>query len=230
MQKTYKYIIFSLLFVFGFSQAYGQTKPLQRDTVKARFFNGVRLDVDLVPFATKFLSTNETFSYELALQTDLKHKYFPVVEVGYGGADKISSSNIGYKTSAVFGRVGLDFNIMKEKKSVKPTNNLFIAGVRVGFSNFKYNITNVTIANDYWGENLNMNYVSIPASKVWIEFVAGMRVEIFKNVFLGWTVKNKSISSEEVSGKFTPWYIPGFGKNTGSANWEVNYSVGYKFK
>jgi len=229
MQKTYKYIIFSLLLVFGFTQANGQVKTLQKDSVKVRFFNGIRLDLDLVPLANTVLSTNETFSYEVALQTDLKHKYFPVVEIGYGGADRISSTNIAYKTNAVFGRVGLDFNIMKEKKSVKPTNNLFLAGVRVGFSSFNYDITNVTIANDYWGENLTLNYENIPATKVWIEFVAGMRVEIFKNVFLGWTVKNKSTSSQDVSGKFTPWYIPGFGKNTGNANWEVNYCVGYKF-
>lgn len=229
MQKTYKYIIFSLLFVFGFSQAYGQVKALQKDTVKVRFFNGIRLDIDLVPLATTFLSNNETFSYEIALQTDLKHKYFPVVELGYGGAGKISSSNIGFNTSAVFGRLGLDFNIMKEKKSVKPTNNLFLAGIRVGFSSFKYNITDVSIVNDYWGENQTLNYENIPATKIWIEFVAGMRVEIFKNVFLGWIVKNKSTGSEDVTGKFSPWYIPGFGKNTGNANWEVNYSIGYKF-
>lgn len=229
MQKTFRYIIFSLLFVFGCTQVNGQIKALQKDTVKVRFFNGIRLDVDLVPLASSFLSTHETYSYEVALQSDLKHKYFPVVEIGYGGADKISSTNIGYKTDAVFGRVGLDFNIMKEKKSVKPTNNLFLAGIRVGFSSFKYNITDVSIVNDYWGENQTLNYENIPATRVWIEFVAGMRVEIFKNVFLGWTVKNKSTSSEDVAGKFKPWYIPGFGLNTGNANWEVNYCLGYKF-
>lgn len=229
MQKTFKYTIFSLLLLFCFLSANGQVKKIQKDTIRVNLYNGVRLDVDLVPIVNTILSTSETFSYQAALQADLQHKYYPIVEIGYAGANKISTSNIGFKTNAMFGKLGVDFGLMKEKKGVKPTNNLFLAGVRLGFSNFKYSYNNVSITNDYWDENLVLNYENISTTKVWIEIVAGMRVEIFKNVFLGWTVRNKSLMDEDAIGKLTPWYIPGFGKNTGTANWEVNYVIGYKF-
>jgi hypothetical protein len=63
---------------------------------------------------------------------------------------------------------------------------------------------------------------------LWFEIVAGIRVEIAKNIFMGWTARNKNLIGEDQIGIMSPWFIPGFGKTTGSA-WTVNYAIGYKF-
>ena len=46
------------------------------------------------------------------------------------------------------GRLGVDFNLMKKKKESKSTNNLFLAGLRLGVTHFNYNISNVLITDD----------------------------------------------------------------------------------
>jgi len=228
MQRTYKFIIFSLLLLISVLSASAQVKTVPKDTVFTPLYNGIRLDVDISPVFKTLLSGNETFSYEAAILVNLKRKYFPVIEMGYAGADKITENNIGFKTNGIFGRAGIDFNLMKSKTNKKNANNLFFVGARLGFANFKYDLTNVVITDDYWKENLTMNYRDESSSKMWFEIVAGMRVEIVKNIFMGWTVRNKNLIGEDQIGTMSPWYIPGFGKTTGSA-WTVNYSIGYKF-
>ena len=228
MQKTYKFIIFSLLLAFGVLSVNAQVKKISADTVSKSWFRGLRIDLDLSPAVTTLLSNSETYSYQAAVQADIMHRYFPIVELGYAGADRIASNNIGFKTNGMFSKIGVDFSLMKQKKDAKPTNNLFLAGVRLGFSNFKYDLTNIVITDNYWNETKTLNYLNEPATIVWFEIVAGIRVEIIKNIYMGWTVRNKSNLGEKVMGEMTPWYIPGFGKNASSA-WGVNYAIGYMF-
>lgn len=228
MQRTYKFIIFSLLLLISVLSTSAQVKTVPKDTVFTPLYNGIRLDVDISPVFKTLLSGNETFSYEAAILVNLKRKYFPVIELGYAGADKTTEKNIGFKTNGIFGRAGIDFNLMKPKNNKKNANNLFFVGARLGYSNFKYDLTNVVITDDYWNESQTMNYIDESASKMWFEIVAGIRVEIAKNIFMGWTARNKNLIGEDQIGIMSPWFIPGFGKTTGSA-WTVNYVIGYKF-
>ena len=53
-------------------------------------------------------------------------------------------------------------------------------------------------------------------------------MEVFKNFYMGWYVRDKNLISTDVSGEPSPWYIPGFGLNNGTS-WGFNYTVGYHF-
>lgn len=196
----------------------------------APFFNGITIQADVASVASSLFSNGETYSYEAGAQVDLRHKYYPVVELGFAGANKTSNNDIIFKTNGLFGRVGFDINILKPKKDEKPTSNLFLVGLRVGMTNFKYNLSNVTITDDYWGGTYPVDYSNLkPITKVWYEIVAGIRVQVVKNIFMGWTIRNKNMLSQDVAGNAAPWYVPGFGTNTGS-NWGFNYTIGYKFQ
>jgi hypothetical protein len=52
-------------------------------------------------------------------------------------------------------------------------------------SNFNYDISNVVITDDYWGGSEVIPYNNVNAIKVWYEIIAGVRVEVFKNVYMG---------------------------------------------
>lgn len=229
MQSIYKYIIFSIVLVCCVSPLNAQTKDTKTDSIPKIWYNGIRAEIDVAPLISTFLGNNETFSYEGGVQADILHKYYPVVEIGFGGADRTTSTDVRFTTSGMFGRIGLDFNLMKPKAAAKPSNNVFLAGARIGFSNFNYSMTNVVITDDYWNENTILNYNNEPVTKVWFEVVAGMRVEVIKNIYMGWTVRNKHTLGQSLTGEMNPWYIPGFGKNLSGSNWGVNYSIGYKF-
>jgi len=205
-----------------------QEKKTDTDIPKYKFFNGITIHADVSSLVSYYISSGETFSSEGGLQFDLKHKFYPIVEVGFAGANKITSDDIEFKTSGVFGRVGIDLNLLKQKENSKPQNNIFLGGIRIGFTNFSYDVSNVTISNDYWGTDEILNYNNQSATKVWYEIVAGVKVEVIKNIYMGWTVRNKHLLNQDVVGDISPWYIPGFGINS-SSTWGFNYTIGYHF-
>jgi hypothetical protein len=209
---------------------YGQEAQVTTNDTTGNFrYNGLRVDLDVSPIVTNFLNKGEVFNYEAALQINLNDKYYPVFELGYSGATKNTASGINYQGNALFYRLGVDFNLMKQKESKKKLNNVFLFGGRLGFSQFNYDLKGIEITNDYWGTSETRNIENIPATKLWFEIVAGIRVEIAKNIFIGWTVRSKNMLTPDDPGDFKPWHIPGFGINSDNGVWGFNYIIGYKF-
>ncbi|NDP20755.1 MAG: hypothetical protein GZ091_06715 [Paludibacter sp.] len=213
-----------------FNGIYGgaQEKKENSELVKTLLLNGFTVQADIASIVSSILSKGETYSTEGSVQLDIKHKYYPIVEVGFGGANKLSVDNIDFKTNGLFGRFGVDINLLKQKKDAKASNNLFLAGARIGVSNLRYDITNISITDNYWGGAEILNFNDRPATKVWFEIVAGVRVEVFRNVFMGWTIRNKNLLNQDKEGEISSWYIPGFGINS-SSTWGFNYTLGYRF-
>ena len=230
MYSIYKYFISLLLVGCCFATLYGQqVKTEKNDTSKHFSINGLRLDVDVSPVVTTFLNGGDMFSYEAGIQMDINNKYYPVFELGYAGANKRTASEINYQGDALFYRVGLDFNLMKQKETKKKLNNVFLFGGRLGFSRFNYDLTGIELTNDYWGTPEVKQMTDLDASRLWYEIVAGIRVEIAKNIFIGWTVRSKNMLTTDQPGQYKPWYVPGFGINSDSGVWGFNYMLGYKF-
>ncbi len=227
MQKIFVYSISILIFLAG-NVSRAQDKKLLKDTTNEAWFDGISIQTDLASFANTLISNGATFSTEGSVQLNLKHKLFPTLEIGYAGDHKTALSQTEFNTSGLYGRIGIDLNLLKPKKDSQPTNNLLFGGVRLGFSHFAYNITNIVQTDNYWGGIQVSNYLNVPVTKVWFEVVAGVQVEIIKNIYMGWTIRNKSLLGQDIVGKPTPYYIPGFGTNTGST-WGFSYLIGYHF-
>lgn len=223
----YRYFIFNILLLSCFVTGMAQNKKNSMDSISSKWINDLRLEVNVAPMVNT-LFNNEIFTYEAALQASVLKKYYPVFEMGFAGADHTASNDINFKTNGVYSRIGLDFNIMKPKKKQDPTNNLFLVGVRVGFSNFKYDLNNVLLTDEYWNQTQNRDFKHESASKVWFEISAGMRVEIIKHVYMGWSIRNKNFFKEATVGKLNPWFVPGYGVSNGS-KWNLIYAVGYSF-
>jgi len=205
-------------------------KKTVSDSIPVPFFNGIIVEGDIASVASSVLSNGGTHSYEGAVKIDLKHKFYPTFEFGYASADKLTVDNIGFSTNGAFWRGGIDINMLKQKKAANAINSMLLLGVRLGVSSFNYNITNVTITDEYWGGPAQtMNYNNLSTTKVWLELTAGIRVEVLKNIYMGWTIRNKNLLTSTADGAVTPWYIPGFGVNK-STNLGLNYTIGYKFQ
>ena len=230
MRRIFVYIssFFLCLLLITANAQKKKNKPIVVPPDSTVWLNGFTVQADIGSLLTSTLVSGDTYSSEAAIQMDLKHRIFPTFEFGVAGANKFSNDNIGFKTNGTFERFGFDFNLRKRKIDSKPTNNLFIAGLRIGMSHFNYNLTNVLITDDYWGGTVPLNFLNQSSSKVWYEIVIGVQVEVLKNVFMGWTIRNKNLISQDITGQVAPWFIPGFGQNNGS-NWGFNYTLGYHF-
>lgn len=230
MSRISSYITLSSIFIFGYlAPTFAQNKkPVQvKDSTK--LWQGVLLEVDVVPLVQAALPGSGIYAFQGHAQLNLKNKYFPVIEAGTGGANKTADNDIQYKSYGVFGKLGLDVPIIKPKVNSNNVSNYAIGGVRLGMSQFNYSYSNLSITDNYWGGTETLEMKSDPTSKFWFEIVGGIRVDIFKNIYMGWNVRHKFLINKTKPEMLTPWYIPGFGIENGSG-WSMSYTVGYKIK
>ena len=240
MSKTFKYLLLSSVLICSWSVTAQQSttnltkaKTIvqeKKDTLNIPLWQGLMLEFDIEPLIENAILNNSTYSaytYQGNLQGNLKNAYFPVLELGMGGANKTLLNNTSFNGEGMFGKLGVDFNLLKPKPGTKIIKNYFLAGARIGASHFNYTIDNLNVTDNYWGGTETINY-SIPTTKIWFEVVAGVRVSFLKNIYLGWSVRNKHLLNQGKYGTVKPWYIPGYGKANTSA-WGFSYVVGYHF-
>lgn len=227
MYRTWKYII-SLLIAAGMwqgVQAQSDVPEEPKDTVP--FLTGIRLEVDLASALSSLLTTGDSWGYEAAVQVLIKNRYAPVFEMGMGGASSTSLANIDYNGNGMFYRLGVDFNMLKSKPDAKPTRNQLLVGGRLGFTNYKYDLGRIIFSDDYWGGTGARDLNDLRYTALWFEIVAGLRVEIAHNIFMGWSVRMKNLLSKSEAGALQPFHIPGYGIKADS-RWGITYSIGYQ--
>lgn len=147
--------------------------------------------------------------FDLWANLSLHNWFFPTVEVGVGFADnKPETGNFHYKGKpSVYAKVGLDYNFLYKSN---PDYRVFL-GVRAGFSSFSYDITDITINSDYWGQSNRFSLTGEKSTAFYGEVLAGVQVRIVKNFSLGWSIRYHTKFHVTKGGNSTPWYIPGYG-------------------
>lgn len=203
------FISFMLLLSLNI-QSQGQKKFAERmDTIP--LFRGIVISFDLVGAGQLMLSSYG--QYEAALRLNLKDKFFPIIEAGVGKANEEEvSTRVHYQTSAPYGRIGIDFNVMKDKHD----DYRVYAGGRYAFSSFKYDVFSPGLTDPIWRDHIEYNYPNNKASWHWLELAAGIDAKIWKFFRLGWSVRYKRRLFHSEADLGNPWYVPGFGKQGGT--------------
>ena len=175
------------------------------------FFKGFAVSVDIV--GPIMLTVSDNGHYEAALRLNLKDKYFPIFELGYGKANHSDDiTRITYKTSAPFGRVGIDFNLLKNKHDIYR----LYGGVRYAYTNFKYEFFHPGILDPVWGEEAEFRAKDISCYYHWLEAVVGVDATIWGPVHLGWSARYRKRLTYNDGDFGNSWYVPGYGKTGGS--------------
>lgn len=203
-----------------------QPTEVKADTAATKkgtgLIRGVMVSADLVGVIGGVFGL-EYNSYEASVEVNLKNRYFPVLEVGYGFTDTTDDDNdIHYKAAAPYFRLGMNYNFYYKKD----TPNSIYAGLRCGFSSFSYDVSSPDLTDPIWGGTVPYNYEGVKATAVWLEIVAGLRTRIWKNFYMGWSVRYKRRLSVTENDYSEVWYIPGFGIN-GSALFGATYNLIY---
>lgn len=194
-----------------------QVKPAERDTVA--LFRGFAVSADVV--GPVMLAVSDYGQYEAALRLNLRDRYFPVVEVGYGKADHTeANTGLTYKTGAPFFRAGVDFNVLKNKHDIY---RLYV-GARYAFTSYKFDLSSPGVEDPVWGGVTPYEVSGVRCSYHWLEAAVGVDVKVVGPVHLGWSLryKQKITADEGTLGK--SWYVPGFGK-TGTTAFGALFNV-----
>ncbi len=147
---------------------------------------------------------------EVWAELSLRNRFKPVVEFGLGTASHTpDTGGYTYKSGlSPYFRIGLNYNFLY--KSVPDYQ--FFAGLRYGFSSFSYEINDITLSSGYWNESSALSIPSQNSTVGYFEIVLGLKVKIYRGLYLGWSFKFHSILHETKDNPYgDPWYIPGFG-------------------
>ncbi|MDM8146617.1 DUF6048 family protein [Bacteroides eggerthii] len=190
-----------------------QPEPKQKiiigtDKEKVPVFCGLSVSVDLVGAVMKAINSDFAQT-EAALRLNFKEKYFPVFELGYGFSDYVSEeTDKCSKTNAPYMRIGMDYNFTKKRNG-----NRLYAGIRYGFSHFRYDLADASYRDPVWNQPLPFYLNGEAGNAQWGEAVFGLETRLWKFIQLGWNLRYKKRFSQHVSKQGAPWYLPGFGKN-----------------
>ena len=216
----------------------GQTESNSNDTLikkdKLLKTNKIRLGFDLLK---PVLSSSEgsNLNYEIVGDLQLTENIYLAGE--YGLVDKvIEDENINFNSSGSFLRIGFDYNMFENW--IGMDNSIYV-GLRYGTSSFSSKILDYNVRNkDSYFSNLVTNeFQTIEYSNLsgnWIEILLGIKVETFKNVYLGLSLRLNKLLSDKKPDNFGNLFIPGFNKVTdentfGSGfNYTLTYSIPLK--
>lgn len=202
-------IAISLLLLLPATVFAKNKNEVKADTIP--LFRGFAVSVDLAGPAQMLIG--DYGQYEAALRINLKDKYFPIFELGLGKADHNNDlTNISYKTSAPYARIGIDFNLLKNKHDIY---RLF-AGVRYAFTSFKYDLSHPGMTDPVWGNIAPYNANGVKCTYQWFEAVIGVDAKMWGPIHLGWSIRYKSRLAYDDGPLGNSWYVPGYGKTGGS--------------
>ncbi|MCH5235484.1 MAG: hypothetical protein J1E16_09325 [Muribaculaceae bacterium] len=162
-------------------------------------------------------------SYDVQASLSLHNWFEPIVELGLGFADRhTENSNYRYKNKPSFyGKLGINYNFMYKSN---PDYQVFL-GLRMGYSAFNYEITNVTINSDYWGQSNHFSITNQHSSSLYGQVLAGLKVKIWKWFSLGWNLRYGFKIKQTNGSNSNPWFVPGYGTGALSASFSLIYTI-----
>ena len=180
---------------------------LEKDSVP--LFCGLSVSFDLVGPAMLMLSDHG--EYEGALRVNLHDQWFPIFELGVGHANHENDAitELTYKTTAPYFRLGMDWNILRKKHQP----NRMYAGFRYAFTNYKVDIIRNDLPDPVWQSKAGFGVEGMACNMHWLEAVLGIDAKIFGPLHLGWTVRYKRRLFHNDGTLGATWYVPGFGTN-----------------
>lgn len=205
---------------------YAQEKKIQAEEEQPQpLFQGIYVGADIFGFMNQALGS-DIMSTEASIEVHLKNRFFPVVEIGYGSIETTNDeTDIYYKTSAPYFRVGLDYNVFYKKPHLP---GFFTVGLRYGYSSFSYDIESPALVDPNWGHTtVPFSYKGVESNASWAELVVGMKANVFNNFYMGFSIRYRSRLSVKKHENSEPYYIPGYGKGK-SSNFGITYNLVYK--
>ena len=216
---------------FVFVDAFSQVKetPIKettKDTIIYKSSYGIRLGADISKLVLAGIS-NSYSGLEIVGDYRISKRFYVAAELGY----EEQTSQEDYTNSTAKGsyaRLGFNYNAYENWLDM---NNEIFVGYRYGFSLFDQTLNSYTpnVNSTYFPANsINTSVTASSLNAHWSEFLFGLKVETFKNLFLGASVSYKVLMSSKEPENFKTLYAPGFNRIfESSTGFGFNYTVSY---
>ena len=171
------------------------------------------------------------FGLELVGDIKLFSEFYGAIELGNERKTQ-QSEQINFTTTGTYIKLGFDYNMYKNWKGMK---NAIYLGMRIGnsFHTQKVNEYEPYQINHYWTTEVIKKGPEIreqdALSARWVEIVAGIKVKMINNLYLGFSMRLNRLMSDTRPENFDNLHIPGFNKKTDENVWGAgfNYTLTY---
>jgi hypothetical protein len=222
MKIVWKYILLSSLLWIGFI-------PLSKAQPGKFLPSTVRVGTDLVAIGYSFASRDQ-IRFEFNADADV-HKYFGALDYGFASTRRSDNSNtFVYQNNGHYVRVGADINLLPQDEF----GNVIFVGLRYGRSIFSDDLTFSQAQNPYYAP---INSIDIPGGLTnrnlqmgWGEVVAGVKIQLVKQLYIGFTGRIKFGSTIGGVDDLIPFEVPGYGTYAKKNVFGLNYVVYYRFR
>ncbi len=223
MQPILKYTINSLV-KFAFCLlllSYGNASNAQ---FRSDQRYGIRVGADLSRIAMHYLNPYRT---DITIHADARidSNFYVAAEAGWNKTHLKNNPVFEYSAQGEFLKVGVDYNFLKP--SFLNESNMAYIGLRYGIARMERKIPEYQISNPYWGD-IKGSFPSKTLLPQWAEAIVGLKVEVLNNLFLDWGLHLRLLTTKNVDKTVRPYLIPGFGKATSNAVFDVNYTISYR--
>ena len=227
-----KYII-SILTFFVFSVSFAQDTEViaaESDTIPTKESYNLRVGVD-VSKPIRMLLDSDYQGFEIAADFRLTRKFYIATELGTE-KKTVDEDQLNFTTEGSFVKLGFDFNAYENWFGMQ---NAIIVGMRYGYSTHKQTLNSYGIyqTNQHVeGESILTQSPGTEFSSLnghWVEVVAGIKVELYSNIYMGFSFRLNRLLSTKEPENFQNLFIPGFNKVTSDSNIGAgfNYTISY---
>lgn len=225
MKHTSKFTFSIVLILLSFLVNAQQKKTDSIPTKIERY--GIRFGADLFKLTRSFYDENYK-GLELVGDYRITKNYYLAAELG--NEDKTTTDDrLNFSTKGTYIKAGFDYNFYENWLDMR---NMVFIGMRYGASTFSQQL------NSYKLYNTSTYFPEAPTvisgekfnglSAQWVEVVLGMKAEVLKNIYVGFSVRMNRLLSNSKPANFDNLYIPGFNRTyNGDFGVGFNYSVSY---
>jgi len=220
-----------LTYQAGWAQEPSQKKATQEKTApqktpkpKKDFSpTGIRIGTDLIDLGKTF--GGKTFQgWEVNGDVDFAN-YYLAADIGSWAKD-LQVPNGQYTNGGNYFRVGADVNILGKD----PDKNMLFFGFRYGRSMFHESLHYTDTTNSKFFGIADRRVSNSSVSGGWAEVTTGLRVKIWKGLWMGYTARLKfAPGTKGNSPSLSPYDMPGYGPVNSKPWWGFNYQVFWRF-
>ncbi|MFP4447195.1 MAG: DUF6048 family protein [Bacteroidales bacterium] len=215
MKTILKYLFCSLLVLVYIHEGYGQQKRVV----------GPNIGYDVSQIAKGYFYPGYS-AHVLSLDYEIDYLYYPVIEAGLFDLNKDQES-MNYSSDGRFVKLGMDYNVIGIQG---PWDyDMLFGGARIGVAQYNHSARDIVIENNYWGDYQADNIETNRLNALWLELVAGLKVEVLPNMFFGWSFRGQLMIAKNKDDNIPPYIIPGYGKGDNSINIGIQYFISYRF-
>ncbi len=213
--------------------SYAQTD--EADTTARRAFNirpsvlrvGVTLN-DLIRTATNAADTRYSFQGDLAFGRFMLVGEYGVANTKQRNNPDRLASPYTYDSQGSFLRVGVDVNLLKDREAndYDAAGSILLFGLRFGRAQINDELS-YELVDEIWGTTV-LTQQNDGLAATWAEMTAGVKVEVVKNLFLGYNLRFKFAQGFSDEPTLLPYHIPGFGRSDRTERFGFDYSIFYR--